>query len=90
LVNTTDTITLRALEAGLDAKLIVGDKLTSTAPIALVNSIVTVSSEVVEPRAAESIEDYRQAAILAYQLEPQGGAGGDYRIWATDAQGVER
>lgn len=87
--NTTGTITLRALEAGLDASLIVGDKLTSTAPIALVNSLATIASITTEPRAAESIEEYRQAGILAYQLEAQGGAGGDYTIWASDAQGVK-
>jgi hypothetical protein len=88
LTNTTDTIVLRALVAGLDAKLIVGDRLTSTAPIALVNSEVQVSSEIVEPRAAESLEDYRRATVLAFQLEPQGGAGGDYTLWSADAQGV--
>jgi uncharacterized phage protein gp47/JayE len=89
LVATTDTITLRALTAGLDAKLVVGDELTSTAPIALVDSIVEVSAETVEPRAAEDLEDYRNATILAFQLEPQGGAGGDYTIWSADAQGVK-
>lgn len=88
--SSTGTITVRALDAGLDAKLVVGDQLTSTAPIALVDSLATVATESVEPRAAESIEAYRAAAILAYQLEPQGGAGSDYRIWATDAQGVQR
>lgn len=84
---TTGTITLRALESGLDASLIVGDKLTSTAPIALVNSLATIASITTEARAAEDIEEYRQACILAYQLEAQGGAGGDYSIWASDAQG---
>jgi hypothetical protein len=88
LTSTTDTITLRALDAGLDAKLVVGDRLTSTAPIALVDSQVEVTAETIEPKSAETIEDYRRAGILAYQLEPQGGAGGDYTIWANDAQGV--
>jgi uncharacterized phage protein gp47/JayE len=89
LVATTDTITLRALTAGLDAKLVVGDKLTSTAPMAQVDSLVTVTNETIEPRAAEDLEDYRNATILAFQLEPQGGAGGDYTIWSADAQGVK-
>jgi len=88
--NTTGTITLRALETGLDASLVVGDKLTSTAPIALVNSLAIIASVTTEPRAAESIEEYRQASELAYQLEAQGGAGGDYTQWATDAQGVQK
>jgi hypothetical protein len=87
---TTGTITLRALEAGIGSKLQVGDQLTSTSPIALVSSIATVLSEVVQPLDSENIEDYRQKGILAYQLEPQGGAGSDYIIWAGDAQGVLR
>jgi uncharacterized phage protein gp47/JayE len=60
LVATTDTITLRALTAGLDAKLVVGDKLTSTAPMAQVDSLVTVTNETIEPRAAEDLEDMKK------------------------------
>lgn len=85
---TTGTITLRALEAGLAAKLIVGDTLTATAPIALVNSGAEIASITTEPRAAEDLEDYRAATIRAFQLEAQGGAAGDYTLWAADAQGV--
>jgi hypothetical protein len=87
---TTGTITLRALEAGIQSKLQIGDQLTATSPIALVSSIATVLSEVVQPLDSENIEDYRQKGILAYQLEPQGGAGSDYIIWSGDAQGVLR
>ena len=90
LTGTTGQITLRALEAGTGSKLQIGDQLTATSPIALVNSIVTVLSESVQPLEPENIEDYREKGILAYQLEPQGGAGSDYIIWANDAQGVER
>lgn len=86
----TDTMTLRALEAGVDSKLSIGDKLTATSPIANVDRIVEVLTEDVQPLAAEDIEDYREKAIEGYQLEPQGGAGSDYRIWSADAQGVKR
>jgi hypothetical protein len=89
LTGTTGQITLRALEAGTNSKLQIGDQLTATSPIALVSSIATVLSEAVQPLQPENIEDYRQKGILAYQLEPQGGAGSDYIIWANDAQGVE-
>ena len=85
-----DTMTLRALEAGLDSKLLIGDKLTSTSPIANVDSIVETLTEDVQPLAAEDLEDYRDKSIEAYQLEPQGGAASDYRIWSADAQGVKR
>lgn len=90
LVATTDSITLRALEAGVDSKLLVGDTVTATAPIVGVNRIATVLSIVVDPRAPEETEDYRAKAIQAYQLEPNGGSASDYRIWAADAQGVKQ
>lgn len=89
LVTNPDTCNVRALEAGLDSQLNIGDTLTATVPIALVNKGVEVISEVIEPLAAENIEVYRQSAINAYRLEPQGGAGSDYRLWASDAQGVQ-
>jgi len=90
LTATTDTITLRALTAGLESSLAVADRVTATAPIALVDSEAVVTGVAVNPQAAESIETYRQRAIDAYRLEPQGGAATDYRLWAGDAQGVER
>lgn len=83
-----DIITLRALEAGLDSQLSIGDTLTATSPIALVDSGVTVLTESIEPIAAEDIEEYREKGIQAFQLEPQGGSGADYRLWSADAQGV--
>lgn len=85
----TDTITIRALEAGLDSKLEIGNTLTATAPIANVNKTAAVTAETVEPLSAEDIEEYRQKAIQAYRLEPQGGAATDYRRWSSDAQGVQ-
>jgi hypothetical protein len=83
-----DLITLRALVAGLESELEIGDKLTATAPLALIDSIVTVSVLIVQPLAAETIDAYRRKVLDAYRLEPQGGAGSDYRIWSADVQGV--
>jgi uncharacterized phage protein gp47/JayE len=90
LLTSPDTITVRALEAGVDSQLFVGETLTATAPIAEVDKGATVSAEVVEPFAAEDIELYRQKGLEAYRTEPQGGAGSDYRLWSKDAQGVEQ
>jgi hypothetical protein len=90
LVSTTDYITVRALEPGTDSQLETGDALTTTAPIANVNKLASVLSQAIQPLASEDIEDYRQKAIDAYQLEPQGGAGTDYRLWASDVQGVQQ
>lgn len=90
LVSATDSITVRALEAGEDSQLYPGEGLTATIPIAGVNRAATVLSEVTEPLAAEDIEDYRQVVIDSFRTEPQGGSAGDYRIWAGDAQGVAK
>lgn len=83
-----DQIILRALEAGTDSQLNINDKLTATAPINLVDGIVTVDSESVQPQAAETLEDYRNKALLSYRLEPQGGAPSDYRLWSLEVQGI--
>ena len=90
LVSTTDTITVRALEGGLDSKLLVGNTLTATQPIANVDSGVEVTVELIEPLAAEDIELYRSITLASYRLEPQGGAGTDYRLWSLDAPGVKQ
>lgn len=86
----TDEITVRALTAGDAGKLEVADTLTATAPIADVDKAAEVIEEAVEPLEAETTEDYRGKTIQAFQTEPQGGAGSDYRLWAADAQGVKQ
>lgn len=88
LTGATGQIEVIALEPGTDAALQVGDELESTAPISLVDSIATVNSIDTTPVASEDLEDYRQLAIESFQLEPQGGAATDYRIWSADATGV--
>lgn len=88
LAASTDTITLRALEAGLVSRLMIGDELTATAPIVGVNSLVEVMATVSEPLAPETTEEYRRKALDAYRLEPNGGSASDYRLWGREAQGV--
>lgn len=85
---TTGVITVRALELGAGSRLEIDDELQVTAPIVDVNSFATVAGELVAPTEGESIEEYREAVIQAYQFEPQGGARTDYRLWAQDAEGV--
>lgn len=89
-VPATALITVRALEAGTESKLIAGDTMTATAPIAISEGIGVFSSEAVAPLAAEDIEDYRQTVLQSYRLEAQGGATADYRLWSLDAAGVKQ
>lgn len=90
LVSTSDAITVRALTSGLVSKLNIGDTLTTTQPIALVDSVATVATVVVQPLAAETTEEYRIKIVAAFQLEPQGGAATDYRLWSYDVLGVKQ
>lgn len=90
LSSSTDTIIVRCLTLGTDGELEVGDTLTATAPIPLVNSSATVTVEEIQPLAGETIDAYRVAVINAFRLEAQGGAATDYRLWSQDAQGVAR
>lgn len=88
LTGTTGTVEIRALTPGSDSTLQVDDELLSTIPIALVDSLVTIDSVDTNPVDAETTETYRRLIIESFQLEPQGGAATDYRIWAADAEGV--
>lgn len=88
LTAATDTVDIRALTAGLDSRLSIGDTITSTSPLLNVEDETAVSVIATEPLAAEDIEDYRASTIQAFQREPNGGSPSDYRIWADDAAGV--
>lgn len=85
---TDDEITIRTIGAGSSYNLEVGNNLTITEPVIGVEKTVTVTAVLVQPKAGETVELYRQAILNAIQLEPQGGSRADYRQWATDAQGV--
>lgn len=90
LASSPDTITIRALTAGTESLLDVGDTLTATAPILNVSQSVEVTAITTDPVNAETIEEYRAKVIQAYQLEPQGGAPADYRLWGLDAAGTRQ
>jgi uncharacterized phage protein gp47/JayE len=90
LTGSNDTLEIRSFDGGKDFELQTGDALTITEPVIGVEQTVNVTAIVEEPKEAETIEAYRQAALDALQLEPQGGARTDYRLWAADAQGVIR
>jgi len=85
----TGNPTLRALTAGIESKLEVGDTLSLVSPIPLVNTTATVLSEPIPPQAAEDLEEYREKVLEAFRYEPQGGSGSDYRLWASNVQGVD-
>jgi len=88
LTGTADEIEVRSIGSGVDYNLNVADKLTITEPVIGVDKTVTVTEVLVQPKAGETTELYRQSILNAIQLEPQGGSKSDYRQWSSDAQGV--
>jgi uncharacterized phage protein gp47/JayE len=90
LTGTGDVVQIRAFDGGKGFELAVNDQLTITEPVIGVNQTVVVDEVLTEPKEAETTEAYRQAILDALQLEPQGGSRTDYRIWASDAQGVRK
>lgn len=90
IVAGTNIIEVRALGSGTDFALDLADELTITEPVIGIDQIATVTTILEQPTASESTANYRQAILDAIQLEPQGGAKTDYRLWAADAPGVRR
>ena len=88
LTGTGDEIEIRSIGTGIDYNLNVSDNLTITEPVIGVDKTVIVTEVLVQPKAGETVELYRQAILNAIQLEPQGGSRSDYRQWSSDAQGV--
>lgn len=85
----TETILIRALASGTESTLDVGQELEITQPIIGVNPIGEIESISQPPIDAETLEQYRGKAIQAYQAEPTGGSGADYRLWALDVPEVK-
>lgn len=83
-----DIIEIRSLESGRNSMLDIGDELTITEPVIGVDSTVEIESIIQLPIESETIDAYRKKIMDAIQLEPQGGARTDYRLWAQDSQGV--
>lgn len=85
-----DFIEIRSLESGINSMLEIGNELTITEPVIGVDSTILITDIVKLPIESETIDSYRKKIIDAIQLEPQGGAKTDYRLWSQDAQGVEK
>lgn len=88
LVAATGQIVIRALTPGTDSALVAADEIELTAPIANIDALALVATVDTTPVSAETVEEYRDIVIQAFQLEPQGGAATDYRLWSLDVEGV--
>ncbi|GAG20901.1 unnamed protein product, partial [marine sediment metagenome] len=86
----SETIEVVCVKSGIQGNL------QSTDILAIANSIGVIEDEAVVNALtaaaidAEKEENYRQRVVERFQLNPQGGALADYRIWAQDAPGVQQ
>lgn len=88
LTGSDDFVQIRSLGIGTEFDLSNNDTLSITEPVIGIERDVVVNGIVSKPLAAESLDDYRNEIILNIQSEPSGGSASDYRLWASDAQGV--
>lgn len=84
------TITLQAVDAGLDGDVAPGAVLTFTAPVPGVNATVSVVGTSTAGAEEEDLEALRARLLRRIRTPPQGGAASDYVSWALEQPGVTR
>jgi hypothetical protein len=84
------TIEVICVKSGTQGNLTAGDTLSIANSIGIIEDDAVVSALTIPGVDSESEEDYRQRIVERFQLQPQGGALADYRIWAQDAVGVDQ
>ncbi|MGE0971121.1 baseplate J/gp47 family protein [Klebsiella sp. WOUb02] len=67
-----------------------GTILTLDANVSGVDNSLTLVDPATGGADIESVEDFRQRGLLAYQNPPQGGSDADYKKWALAVSGVTR
>jgi uncharacterized phage protein gp47/JayE len=88
LSGTTGTLNVSSDLAGLDYLLTVSDELFTVNSITNISSKAVVASVVETPVDKETINDYREAVLRSFSLEPNGGSNSDYIFWALDVEGI--
>ena len=88
LSNPTETIQVIATMGGTVGNLSVSDILSTVNTLGIIDHDGTIAEVLTTGVDAETEASYRQRVVEAFQLQPQGGAYADYRLWASDVPGV--
>jgi hypothetical protein len=75
-------------EGGIAGNLEVGQILSTVNTLEIIENDCEISEILQNGVDTEKEEQYRQRVVERFQLQPQGGALADYRIWSQDASGV--
>lgn len=86
----TATVDVTAEVAGQAGNTASGTALQLASPIAGVNAVVTVSTEISGGTEIEDAEAWRSRILARIRQAPQGGALPDYEGWAKEVAGVTR
>lgn len=82
-------VSVIAITAGTIGNLTPGtDILTAVNTLGIIENDASITTLDVTAVDAETETAYRRRIIERFQLQPQGGAYADYRIWASDVAGV--
>jgi len=90
LTGATMSINVLAVDAGTQGNLEVSDILSLVNTIGIIENDATITTILTTAIDTEDEADYRQRVSERFQLQPQGGAYADYRIWASEVPGVKQ
>lgn len=82
------SVNVIATTSGTVGNLEVSDVLTLVNTLGIIENDASITAVVTTAADAETEENYRRRVRERFQLQPQGGAYADYRIWASDVAGV--
>lgn len=88
LANPFEEIAVKCVESGIVGNVEVDDELNVTAPLYNIGKKVVIIEVTDKARDEESESSYRGRVKSRWQVQPQGGALGDYRKWSSDVAGV--
>lgn len=81
-------ISIDCTEAGTAGELSVGDELKFVSPLGFVGEKAYVTEITADGVDAESDDSYRHRIVYRWKAQAQGGSLSDYRIWASEVEGV--
>lgn len=88
LRNLVEEISVKCSDYGVIGNIMVNDELNTVSPLGNIEKKAVVSEVVINAIDSESETSYRARVKSRWQVQPQGGALGDYRRWASDVDGV--
>jgi len=86
----TKSINLIAVTPGVIGNLAISDVVSLTSTLGIIENDAAITAIITIAVDSENEVDYRQRVSERFQLQPQGGAYADYRIWGSAVPGVEQ